>query len=44
MLTPNVKSIVEMMDMKEAQRSYEANVTAIRSSKGMLEAAIEILK
>ncbi|MEL0106239.1 MAG: flagellar basal body rod protein FlgC [Rhodospirillales bacterium] len=43
-LTPNVKSIVEMMDMKEAQRSYEANVTAIRSSKGMLEAAIEILK
>lgn len=43
-LTPNVKSIVEMMDMKEAQRSYEANVSVIRSSKGMLEAAIDILK
>ena len=43
-LTPNVKSIVEMMDMREAQRSYEANVTAIRTSKSMLESAIEILK
>jgi flagellar basal-body rod protein FlgC len=43
-LTPNVKSIVEMMDMREAHRSYEANVTAIRSSKSMLEATIEILK
>jgi flagellar basal-body rod protein FlgC len=42
--TPNVKSLVEMMDMREAQRSYEANVTAIRASKGMLEAAIEILR
>ncbi|MGY8991938.1 MAG: flagellar basal body rod protein FlgC [Rhodospirillales bacterium] len=43
-LTPNVKSVVEMMDMREAHRSYEANVTVIRSSKSMLEAAIEILK
>ncbi|MEX2451017.1 MAG: flagellar basal body rod protein FlgC [Rhodospirillales bacterium] len=42
--TPNVKSLVEMMDMREAQRSYEANVTAIRASKGMIEAAIEILR
>lgn len=43
-LTPNVKSLVEMMDMREAQRSYEANVSAIRSSKSMLEAAIGILE
>ncbi len=43
-LTPNVKSLIEMMDMREAQRSYEANVTAIRSSKSMIEAAIGILE
>lgn len=43
-LTPNVNRLVEMMDMKEAQRSYEANLNAIKSSKAMLRSTIEILK
>ncbi len=43
-LAPNVKALVEMMDMREAQRSYEANVNTIKASKRMLEAAISILE
>ena len=31
--TPNVKSMVEMMDMRRAQRSYEANLSVIRTSR-----------
>ena len=28
---PNVNSLVEMMDMREAQRSYEANLNMIEA-------------
>ena len=42
--TPNVKILVEMMDMKEAQRSYEANVSVIRASKAMLSQTIDVLR
>jgi flagellar basal-body rod protein FlgC len=41
---PNVNSLVEMMDLKEAQRSYEANVNVITASRRMLQRTIEILK
>lgn len=43
-LTPNVNSLVEIMDMREAQRSYEANLNVIKSSKAMLQSALEILR
>ena len=43
-LTPNVSSLIEMTDMREAQRSYEANLNVIKSSKEMLGRAIGILK
>ncbi|MCP5366019.1 MAG: flagellar basal body rod protein FlgC [Hyphomicrobiales bacterium] len=43
-LAPNVNTLVEMMDMREAQRSYEANLNVIRSSKAMLSSTIEILR
>jgi flagellar basal-body rod protein FlgC len=43
-LTPNVNSLVEMMDMREAQRSYEANLNVIKSSKDMLKSTIDILR
>ena len=43
-LTPNVNTLVEMMDMREAQRSYEANLSVIKASKTMLQSAIEILR
>jgi flagellar basal-body rod protein FlgC len=41
---PNVNSLIEMTDMREAQRSYEANLNVIRASKGMLQATIDILR
>jgi flagellar basal-body rod protein FlgC len=43
-LLPNVKSIVEMMDIKEAQRSYEANLGAIDAAKNMLMRAVDLLR
>jgi flagellar basal-body rod protein FlgC len=41
---PNVNSLVEMTDMREAQRSYEANVNVIGATRRMLQRTIEILK
>jgi len=41
---PNVNSLVEMTDLKEAQRSYEANVNLITASRRMIQRTIEILK
>ena len=40
----NVDTITEMVDMISATRSYEANVTALNTSKGMLLKALEIGK
>ena len=42
--TPNVDALVEIMDMREAQRSYEANLKAIQSSRTMLQQTIDILR
>ena len=43
-LTPNVNTMVEMMDMREAQRSYSANLSVIEASKTMLMRTIDILR
>ena len=43
-LTPNTNSFIEMMDLREAQRSYEANLNVIRSSKTMLMKTLDILR
>ena len=42
-LTPNVNSLIEMTDMREAQRSYEANLSIIGVAKDMLKRTIDIL-
>lgn len=42
--TPNVNAMVEVMDMREAQRSYAANLNVMQVSRGMLSRAIEMLK
>ncbi len=42
--TSNVNSFVEIMDMREAQRSYSANMNVMQVSRGMLNRAIEMLK
>lgn len=39
---PNVNSVEEMANMISAQRSYEANVTAMNSAKQMAQKALEI--
>lgn len=43
-LYPNVNSIVEMMDMREARRAYEANMNVIEVSKSMLSRTIDLLR
>ena len=43
-LTPNVNNLTEMMDMREAQRSYSANLDMLDSSKHMLERTIDLLR
>ena len=42
--TPNVNSFVEVMDMREAQRSYSANLNVMTVTRSMLSRAIELLK
>ena len=42
-LTPNVKTIMESMDMRQAQRSYEANLNVIDASRTMLMRTIDLL-
>lgn len=41
-LMPNVDVVTEMINMMSASRSYEANVTAINTSKSMAMKALEI--
>lgn len=43
-LYPNVNTLVEMMDMREAQRSYEANLNAIEVARSMMSKTIELLR
>jgi len=43
-LAPNVNSLVEVMDMRQAQRSYEANLSVIEVAKTMLLRTIDILR
>ncbi len=43
-LLPNVKPMIEMMDMREAQRSYEANMGALTAARGMLMRTIDMLR
>jgi len=43
-LTPNVNPMIELMDMKEAQRSYEANLNVISVSRNLLSQSVNLLK
>jgi flagellar basal-body rod protein FlgC len=40
---PNVDSLVEIMDMREAQRSYEADLSVMESTKQMLVKTVDLL-
>jgi flagellar basal-body rod protein FlgC len=41
---PNVNLLVETMDMREAQRSYEAGLNVIRAARGIIQSTISILR
>ncbi|MCR5879080.1 flagellar basal body rod protein FlgC [Phenylobacterium sp. J367] len=41
---PNVDSLVEAMDMKEAQRAYEANLNVIETARAMESRTLDLLK
>jgi flagellar basal-body rod protein FlgC len=41
---PNVNSLIELTDMREAQRSYEANVNVIGATRRMIQRTLDILK
>ncbi len=40
----NVNSLVELTDMREAQRSYEANLKVLQASRSMLQRTIDLLR
>lgn len=40
---PNVQSLVESMDMREAQRAYEANLNVIETARSMHQKTLDIL-
>ena len=42
--TPNVNPFVEMMDMRDAQRTYNANLSVMQVARGMLSRTIDLLK
>ncbi len=41
---PNVNSLIEIMDMRAAQRSYEADLSIIDATKTMLSRTVDLLK
>jgi flagellar basal-body rod protein FlgC len=41
---PNVNALVEMMDMRDAQRTYEANLQVMDGARAMLTRTIDLLR
>jgi flagellar basal-body rod protein FlgC len=41
---PNVDNLVEIMDMRDAQRSYDADLTMMDTSKQMMARTVDLLK
>jgi len=41
---PNVNSLVEALDMKEAQRAYEANLNVIETARAMQSRTLDMLR
>lgn len=42
--TPNVRGLIETMDMLEAQRTYQANVSVIDNTRRMVNSTIDLLR
>lgn len=41
---PNVNSFIEVMDMREAERSYSANLSVMQATRSMVNRTIDLLK
>jgi flagellar basal-body rod protein FlgC len=41
---PNVNVLIEMADMREANRSYEANLQTIKQARDLISATIDLLR
>jgi flagellar basal-body rod protein FlgC len=41
---PNVNALIEMADMREANRSYEANLQVIKQARAMVASVIDLLR
>ena len=41
---PNVNTLVEALDMREAQRAYEANLNVIETARSMESRTLDLLK
>jgi flagellar basal-body rod protein FlgC len=41
---PNVNSLIEMTDLRDAQRSYEANLNVITATRRMIQQTLNIIK
>ena len=41
---PNINPLIEMTDMRDAQRSYEANLNIISATRRMIQRTLDILK
>ncbi len=41
---PNVDPMIELVDMREAQRAYEANLNMIESTRSMRRSTLELLR
>ncbi|MGO4439408.1 flagellar basal body rod protein FlgC [Rhizobium sp. RAF56] len=41
---PNVNMLVEMADMREANRSYDANLQTIKQARDLISSTIDLLK
>jgi flagellar basal-body rod protein FlgC len=42
--TPNVNALIEMGDMREASRSYEANLQIVKQSRQLISMTIDLLR
>jgi flagellar basal-body rod protein FlgC len=43
-MLPNVDPLIEMMDMREAQRSFEANLNALSLARSMIQRTLDLLR
>ncbi len=41
---PNVNPLIEMTDLRDAQRSYSANLNVINATRAMIQRTLDILK